>query len=109
MRSADLHLLAACGVDTTTPSRVHNCFEELYDYLQKQSCTVFVANHAILCRIRRLLVLRRIHRLSRYFAAYLPSVTLLHAQQICVITKAYRHTVKHRRRTLLCGYPLCVD
>jgi hypothetical protein len=30
----------------------------------------------------------RIHRSSCFFAAYSSSVTLLHAQQICVITKA---------------------
>jgi hypothetical protein len=49
--------------------------------LKKQSRAVFIAYHAIL---------RRIHRRhpSRYFAAYLSSITLRHARQICIIIKA---------------------
>jgi hypothetical protein len=56
--------------------------------LKKQSCAVFVAYHAILRRIHRLLVLRRMRCVSCYFAAYLLSVMLLRAQKICVNTKA---------------------
>jgi hypothetical protein len=55
---------------------------------KKQSCAVFVAWHAILRRICRPSVLRRIRRPSRYFAAYSPSITLLHARRICIIDKA---------------------
>jgi hypothetical protein len=55
-------------------------------FLKKQFCAVFIAYHAILRRIHHLSDLRRIHRPSHYFTAYLLSITLLHAGQICVIT-----------------------
>jgi hypothetical protein len=63
--------------------------KEIYDdwYLKQQSVAVFVTCHAILHLICRLSVLRGIHHPSRYFTVYLLSVTLLHAQKICVIIK----------------------
>jgi hypothetical protein len=56
--------------------------------LKKESRAIFMAYHAILRHMRRPSVLRRIRRLSRYFVAYLLSVMLMHARQICIITKA---------------------
>jgi hypothetical protein len=53
--------------------------------LKKQSRAVFVAYHAIFRCICHLSILRRIRRPSCYFMAYLLSVMLLHAQQICII------------------------